>query len=134
MKLISRNTDYAVRAVCYIARQKEKVVSVTDLVKALNIPRPFLRKILQILNRKDILVSYKGKGGGFQLAGSADKIFLLDLIEAFQGPFSLNECTFKKGICPNKKKCFLKKKIGLIENYVFSRLRSITVGSILKGE
>lgn len=134
MKLISRNTDYAVRAVCYIARQKEKVVSVTDLVKALNIPKPFLRKILQTLNRKAILVSYKGKGGGFQLAGSADKIFLLDLIEAFQGTFSLNECTFKKEICPNKKKCFLKKKIDLIENYVFSQLRSITVGSILKGE
>lgn len=134
MKLISRNTDYAVRAVCYIARQKEKVVSVTDLVRALNIPKPFLRKILQVLNRKAILVSYKGKGGGFQLAGSADKIFLLDLIEAFQGPFSLNECTFKKEICPNKKKCFLKKKIDLIENYVFSQLRSITVGSILKRE
>ena len=134
MKLISRNTDYAVRAVCYIARQKEKVVSVTDLVKALNIPKSFLRKILQTLNRKALLVSYRGKGGGFQLAGSADKIFLLDLIEAFQGPFRLNECTFKKEICPNRKKCFLKKKIDSIENYVFSQLRSVTVESILKGE
>ena len=134
MKLISRNTDYAVRAVCHIARQKEKVVSVTDLVKALNIPRPFLRKILQALNKRGILVSYKGKGGGFQLAGSADKIFLLDLIEAFQGPFKLNECTFKKEICPDRKKCFLKRKIDLIENYVFSQLGSVTVASILKGE
>ncbi len=131
MKLISRNTDYAVRAVCYIARQKEKVVSVTDLVRALNIPRPFLRKILQILNRKALLVSCKGKGGGFQLAGSADKIFLLDLIEAFQGPFSMNECTFKKEICPDRKKCFLKRKIDSIERYVYSELRSITIDSIL---
>ena len=134
MKLISRNTDYAVRAVCYIARQKEKIISVTDLVKALNIPRPFLRKILQVLNKKSILISYRGKGGGFQLAGRADKVFLLDLIEAFQGPFRLNECTFKKEICPNRKKCFLKKKIDSIENYVFSQLGSVTVRSILKGE
>ena len=134
MKLISRNTDYAVRAVCYIARQRERVVSVTELVKALDIPKPFLRKILQVLNRKGILISHRGAGGGFRLSAKTENILLLDLIEAFQGPFKLNECTFKKEICPNEKKCFLKKKIDSIEDYVFSQLRSITVGSILKGE
>lgn len=134
MKMISRNTDYAVRAVCYIARSKEKVVSAAGLVKALKIPGPFLRKILQVLNRRGILASHKGKGGGFQLARRADKIFLLELIEAFQGPFRLNECTFKKEICPNRRKCFLRKKINSIEKYVFSQLKPITVGSILKGK
>lgn len=134
MKLISRNTDYAVRAVCHIARQKEKVVSVEDLVRALDIPKPFLRKILQTLNRKGILMSYKGKGGGFALGQPAGRIYLLKIAEAFQGPFSLNECTFKKELCPNRKKCFLKKKIDRIERYVHSELRSITIGSILKGE
>ena len=131
MKLISRNTDYAVRAVCYIARQREEVVSVTDLVRALNIPRPFLRKILQALNRRFILISHRGKGGGFQLARGADRIFLLDLIEAFQGPFRLNECTFKKEICPDRKKCFLKKKIDSIERHVYLELKPITIDSIL---
>lgn len=132
MKLISRNTDYAIRAVCYIARQKNRVVSVAELVKALNIPKPFLRKILQVLNKEDILSSYKGKGGGFQLAGRSDKIFLLDLMEAFQGEFKLNECKLKKEICPNMKKCFLKKKIDSIESYIHSQLKPITISSILK--
>ena len=131
---MSRNTDYAVRAVCYIARHKERVVSVSDLVGALNIPRPFLRKILQRLNKKAILISHQGKGGGFQLAGSSDKIFLLDLMEAFQGPFRLNKCTFKREICPNRRACFLKKKIDGIEGYVMSELKTITIGSILRGE
>ena len=134
MKLISRNTDYAVRAVCYITRQKDKVVSVTDLVKALKIPKPFLRKILQTLNRKGILISSKGKGGGFMLGRPADRIYLLGLVEAFQGTFSLNECKFKKEICPNRRSCFLKKKIDEIERSVISELKAITIGSILKGE
>lgn len=134
MKLISRNTDYAVRAVCHIAGQKERVVSVTDLVKALKIPRPFLRKILQTLNKKGVLISYRGKGGGFMLGRPSGRIYLLEMVEAFQGPFKLNECTFKKDICPNRKKCFLKKKIDSIEDYVYSQLRSVTVESILKGE
>ena len=134
MRLISRNTDYAVRAVCYIAGQKEKIVSAADLVKAINIPRPFLRKILQALSKQGILVSYKGKDGGFMLGRSADKIYLSELAQVFQGVFSLNECTFKKALCPNRKRCFLKRKIDDIEGHVYSQLRAITIESILKGK
>ncbi|MCX5667084.1 MAG: Rrf2 family transcriptional regulator [Candidatus Omnitrophica bacterium] len=134
MKLISRNTDYAVRAVCYIARQDKKIVSVVELVKALGIPGPFLRKILQVLNKKRILISNKGSGGGFKLARKEDKIFLSELMEAFQGPFRLNECTFKKELCPNKKFCWLKNKIDIIEDMVLSQLSTVTIDSILKGK
>ena len=56
MRLINRNTDYAVRAISYISRQEEKVISVSELVEKIKVPRPFLRKILQILNKKGILV------------------------------------------------------------------------------
>ncbi|MCX5665431.1 MAG: Rrf2 family transcriptional regulator [Candidatus Omnitrophica bacterium] len=132
MKLISRNTDYAVRAVCYIARQDKSIVSVAELVKALEIPRPFLRKILQVLNKKRILISNKGSGGGFKLARKVDKIFLTELMEAFQGPFKLNECTFKKDLCPNRKFCWLKNKIDIIEDTVLSELSTMTIDSILK--
>ena len=63
MKLITRDTDYALRAICYIAKQ-EKIVSVNELVKVLGVPRPFMRKILQRLSQEKILVSYKGEGRG----------------------------------------------------------------------
>ncbi len=134
MKLISRNTDYAVRAVCYIARQDKRMVSVAELVKALGIPRPFLRKILQVLNKKRILISNKGSGGGFKLARKEEKIFLSELMEAFQGPFKLNECTFKKELCPNRKFCWLKNKIDIIEDKVLSELSTVSIDSILKGK
>lgn len=132
MKLITRDTDYALRALCFIAKSKEKIVSVSQLVKELKIPRPFLRKILQVLNQKGILRSYKGQGGGFLLAGPANKIFLVDLIEIFQGPLRLNECFFKKMDCPNQNTCNLKKKIDAIERYVLKELKSITIVSLLK--
>ena len=84
MKLITRDTDYAVRALCYMAGTKRQMVSVPDLVKELKVPGPFLRKILQILNKKGVLRSSKGRGGGFMLAGAPKKIFLVDLMEIFQ--------------------------------------------------
>lgn len=134
MKLLSRNTDYAIRALCYIAQQEKERVSAADLVKALKIPRPFLRKILQVLNKKGILESHKGVGGGFVLLKRPEKIYLIDLIEAFQGPFKLNECFFKKEICPNRKICCLKKKIDSIEGKVYAELKGITIESMLKGK
>ncbi len=131
MKLITRDTDYALRALCFIAKNKKRRVSVGELVGHLRIPRPFLRKILQVLNRKRILKSHKGQGGGFLLAQPVDKIFLVGLIEIFQGPLRLNECFFKKMACPNTKTCALRKKINSIEKYVIRELKSITLASLL---
>ena len=130
MKLITRDTDYAVRALCRITDYKEQPVSVDELTKSLKIPKAFLRKILQVLSKEKILRSYKGKGGGFILAVSMDKIYLKDLMDIFQGPIKLNECIFKKKICPNIRACPLRKKVTKIERYVFSELKSITLASL----
>jgi len=132
MKLITRDTDYAVRAISFIADKKGELVSADSLVRKLKIPRSFLRKILQILGKKGILRSYKGKGGGFVLALAPGKIYLVDLMKIFQGPVSLNECVFKKQICPDRKKCPLRKKITTIEGRVLSELSSITIASLAR--
>jgi len=134
MKLITRNTDYAMRALCYIAKQAERPVSVTEMVAALKIPRSFLRKILQILSGKGLLKSTKGQGGGFSLVPSAEKVPLTDLIGIFQGTIQLNECVFKKKICPNRSACVLKKEIDSIEQDVLNRLRKITIASLVNGK
>lgn len=131
MKLITRDTDFAIRALIFMAQHKEIKTSVSELVRELKIPRPFLRKILQILNKKRILKSYRGQGGGFLLATSADRIFLVDLIEVFQGPLKINECFLRKKICPDVRTCILKKKIEQIEEYIGSELDSINIASLL---
>ena len=134
MKLITRNTDYAVRALCCIAEQKQEVISADRLVKSLDMPRPFLRKILQILNKEGLLNSTKGKGGGFALALSPGKITLTNVMKIFQGPIRLNECKFKKSYCPYISDCLLKKKIDEIEKEVITKLKAITLASIIKKE
>lgn len=132
MKLITRDTDYAVRALCFMAARNNKLLCVSELVEELKIPRPFLRKILQILNKNKILKSYKGQGGGFLLERPAEKVLLVDLIKIFQGPLRLNECVFKKKICPNKRTCILNKKICALEEDVIAGLKSVTIASLLK--
>lgn len=132
MKLITRDTDYAIRAVCCIAVTQKVSKSVSVLADELDIPRPFLRKILQMLNKKGILTSTKGKGGGFVLEKDPDKITVFNLVEIFQGPFLINEHIFKGKMCPFIKKCLLKKKIDKIENNVEKDLNGITIKSLLQ--
>ena len=131
MKLITRDTDYAIRALCYIAKHKGKLVSAQELVKHLKIPKPFLRKILQKLNKAKLLKSFKGKGGGFLLPYSPSKIYITTLIEIFQGPLVLSEHIFKKAVCPHVRTCALKKKLDSIEKVVISELKKITIKSLI---
>jgi Rrf2 family protein len=130
MKMITRNTDYGMRALCYIAGQGARSVSVAEMVAALGIPRPFLRKILQVLSGEGLLESARGQGGGFLLARPAEKVLLTDLIRIFQGSIQLNECTFKKRACPNRGTCVLKKEIDRIEEDVLGRLSRISIASL----
>jgi Rrf2 family protein len=132
MKLMNRDTDYAVRALCYIAQKKDNVISASELVQELGIPRPFLRKLLQTLQKEGLLDSYKGKGGGFVLVATPRDISLLDLVEVFQGPIRVNEHTFKKHRCSHLRACRLKKKIDAIEEHLAEELKSINIAQLIR--
>ncbi|MCK5595415.1 Rrf2 family transcriptional regulator [bacterium] len=133
MKLFTRNTDYAIRTLGCIAAAEENTVTVTDLTKKLNMPRSFLRKILQLLSSKKLLKSFKGAGGGFSLAVKPEEITLFTVIEIFQGPVQLMEHVFRGKTCPEIKTCSLKKKMGKIEEDLIMKLKSITIIDLLKG-
>lgn len=130
MKMINRDTDYAVRALAFIAKYKERIVSTAEMVKHLKIPRPFLRKILQRLHQEGILSARKGLGGGFLLAAPLEKVYLIDLIRVFQGGLKLNECLFKKKACPDRNTCLLRRKINDIETYAVSILKPISIAEL----
>ncbi len=132
MKLLTRDTDYGIRALIFMNTQNGRVVPAGELVDALRIPRPFLRKILQKLNKNGILKSYKGQGGGFSASVDIGKLALKDLIEIFQGPITLNECTFKKKACLSRYVCPLKKRIDNIEKEMVSQLKNIRIKDLLK--
>ncbi len=134
MKLLTRDTDYAVRALTCIASSRDGMFTVSSLSEELDMPRPFLRKILQVLNKKGLLKSYKGRSGGFSLVVDPGKINIVNIIEIFQGRFTLNEHLFKGRTCPRVRTCYLKKKLDNIEKDLVKKLQSITIKSLVKEE
>ncbi len=134
MKLITKDTDYGIIALKFLAENREKTYSVSDMAKVLDVPKPFLRKILQKLARAGILRSHKGKGGGFSLGIEAKDISVLDVMAAFQGNFELSQCVLNKKVCPRIPECVLRKKIIYIQQLLQDELKGINIGQLVKEE
>lgn len=130
MKLITRHTDYAIQALCHMAA-RDDAVSVTELCRELNMPRAFLRGLMQKLTTHGYLHSAKGRGGGFRLAKSPSRIRVIDVLKVFQGPLELSQCTLKKRPCPRKGRCTLRKELKSIEEVVKRRLGAATIASLI---
>ena len=103
--IISNTAKYALRAVIYLAinGSEDKRIGIKKISKDLDIPAPFLAKILQNLSKHKLLVSTKGPNGGFGLGRDAYEISFLDVIELVDGLDVFEECIFGLKICINDK-------------------------------
>ena len=132
MNLLTRNTDYAVRAILYMARHPEALVSTADLDRDLKLPRPFMRKTLQALQKAGYLTSVKGYKGGFRLQRKPARIYLIDLMRVFQGEISLGDCLFKKKICACVAVCPLRRQVKSMEQDLLRKLKRVTIADLMK--
>jgi Rrf2 family protein len=87
MKL-TRASEYAIHAVVNMAATGEngRPVASHNTAAAKGIPERFLLKVLKPLVSAGVLYSVKGPNGGYRLAKPANKITLLEIIEAVDGP------------------------------------------------
>jgi len=98
--LITRATEYAIRALLYLAKQpKGEIILKKDICASQDITPAFLTKILQPLIKLGIVGSQRGVGGGFYLIKDPAEVTLLDVVMAEEGPLYLNHCIAEKGVC-----------------------------------
>lgn len=106
MLQLTRDGEYAVRAVLYLASQPEgKISLVSEISESQDVPKSYLSKIMQHLTKAGLVRSRRGAKGGFSLARPAGEITLRETIEAIEGPIYLNVCLIKKGECPRDEVC-----------------------------
>jgi len=98
--LITRATEYAIRAVLYMAKQPPgEIVYKRDICRSQDVTPAFLTKILQPLIKARIVGSQRGVGGGFFLLKHPAEITLYDIVSAEEGPLYLNQCLTEPGSC-----------------------------------
>src|SRR5262245_40753830 len=106
---ITRQADYAVRAVLHLARIGNGERTATSAVASeQNIPPSFLAKIISQWSIAGLLHTARGAHGGVRLARDAREITLLEVVEAIDGPIRLNECVGGEGMCTFLENCPIK--------------------------
>ncbi len=131
MELIRRDTDYAVRALATIARRGH-FVHACDIARAEKVPFDFLQKILRRLKKAGILKAKRGSGGGFLLAQPPEKIELLAVIEAVQGPVAVNRCFLGEGRCPRQENCPVRDRLKVVQAGIRELLAEVTLDELVK--
>ena len=105
---ITRQADYAVRAVLHLARSGEQRTATSTIAEEQHIPPSFLAKIISQLSIAGLLHTSRGARGGVTLARHPGEITLLEVIEAIDGPIQLNECVGEMGTCTFDDECPLR--------------------------
>ena len=103
---LTRAADYAVRMMIHLATLPPgSRTNRAALAAAASVPEPFVGKILQNLTRSGLIESQRGMNGGFVLAASPEVVSVLDVVEAVEGPTTLNICVKPGATCDRKAWC-----------------------------
>ncbi|HNT53456.1 MAG TPA: Rrf2 family transcriptional regulator [Anaerolineaceae bacterium] len=132
---ITRQADYALRAILYLARQDANIRSATSqIAEVQHIPPSFLAKIISQLSIAGLIHTSRGARGGVTLARPAEEISVLEVVEAIDGPMELNQCTLSSAVCPFGDDCPLRALWCDTQDVLIERLRNTTFAQIVANE
>jgi Rrf2 family iron-sulfur cluster assembly transcriptional regulator len=99
--MLSNSCRYGIRAVIYLASQPEWAgkTGIKKISSDLDLPMPFLAKILQQLTKQKILSSTKGPHGGFSILRDPQTITLYDIVKTIDGEEIFTNCIMHNGPC-----------------------------------
>jgi len=130
---LSKACSYGLFGMIYLAKQPPgKIVSISEICEAENLPEKFLAKIFQTLARASLVRSYRGAGGGFSLARPANKITVRELLESIQGPIYFVKCLSYLKDCERKEKCKLLRVWRKVQDYAMNMLTQTTLADLIK--
>jgi len=132
--LFSRQCEYALQAVLYLALKEEGVrVTIKEMTGELGILYHFLGKIMQELTRKGLLVSEKGPHGGFALATPASEITLFHIVDAIDGADFTRTCVMGFPECSGEHPCAVHAQWEGLRNSIYSMLVTESIGEMARG-
>ncbi len=121
MLKISDAASLALHAAVYLASNPDSRISNKQIASKLRVSKAHLSKVLQRLTKVGLVKSMRGPKGGFMLGKPSDKIALLNVYEAIEGPFVSKHCILETTIC-NENNCIFGDLLKSVEKQVYDYL------------
>ena len=129
----SQACKYCIRAVLYLAEHGEgKPVMSRQIAAILKVPEPFLAKILQLLSKRGVLRSFKGRGGGFVLARPPGEIYLGEVVEAVEGSHFGQACILGLEECSAEDPCHLHSQWSRFKEEMLEVMRKQSIEEVMQ--
>jgi Rrf2 family protein len=134
--MLSQRGRYALKALLNLARNEPYSRHVAAIAAEETIPRKFLEAIMTDLRRAHLVVSTRGKLGGYRLARPADLVTFAEVMRVTDGPLALIPCASPNFYrrcddCPDEAACVLRRVLGAVRNEVSEILDRTTLADAL---
>lgn len=131
MDVLRRNTDYALRAMVNLASHYgNEPISTRTIATEEDISYQLACKLMQRLQKAKLVTSCMGANGGFTLNKKPSRISLLDVINAIQGPISINRCLLGLNACKKQKNCSIRSKLVGLQDSISGYLSDIKLDKL----
>ena len=133
---VSRLGDYAIVLMAAIARSASgRAATARELADVTRVPTPTVSKILKTLAREGLLLSQRGKSGGYTLAREAKDISVAQIISAIEGPIALTECLAgQPSVCALQTGCPCRTNWNRINRAVLEALDKVRLDTMVPPE
>ncbi|MCB0458298.1 MAG: Rrf2 family transcriptional regulator [Flavobacteriaceae bacterium] len=127
--MFANNSEYGLKALHYIAvnASEDERMMAKDIAKALEIPKPFLSKILKQLANKNFIQSVKGPYGGFYLTELQKEISVLDIIVELEGKDKFKQCVLNFENCSDQHPCPIHELVAIEKNALRNTIKNVRI-------
>ena len=138
MTIISKKARYTIHGLAYIAAfSDDKPIPFGEILaylraysRTLTLSSSYIAKIFQEVARTGLVSAVPGPHGGYQLSRSAERITLVEIIEAMDGPLIHPCCLLSVGGCTNQSSCGVNAVVREGEQALFEVFRRETLNSL----
>jgi Rrf2 family protein len=134
MLALTKKTEYALIALCHLARAQSDIVSARDISERHAVRLPLMMNVLKSLSQNGLLHSVRGANGGYRLAVPVDRVSLARVVEAIEGPVRLVRCVTHSddghSHCELVSTCPVRGPVVKIHHHLERFLESLTVADV----
>lgn len=132
MKL-TMSSEMGIHSVWFLAMlESEKPVLSSDIARAIMVSETYLIKVLKRLVSARVLISRKGKNGGYGLRKQTDQITLADVVRACEGDDDMFTCLDEERECGNERGCPVCVTLRRAESAMFKELSGTTIADLVR--
>ena len=129
---MTRGGDYGIQAMVVLAGHGDGRLTLAEVSSRQGLSEAFLGKVMQELARAGLVLSFRGRGGGFQLARPADEISVREVIEAIDGPLALHPCLIDERSCKRIARCVVRPLLLKAQNKTSEVLDGVSLAKLAK--